>query len=131
MPSLNDNNPIKNIFCIHGCGTRLTFDDKIVSINGKKIPLNFSDREPHECPKRNDYKKNYAERPSSNHNNQKNQNIGRDSYDLASNRNSFLNRISDFIEYNNKQQEQIVINQNQIKNQQKELMQFLMELVRK
>lgn len=120
-----------NIYCRFGCGTRITFDDRFVSTNGKKIPLDYSDHKPHECPKRNYYKKPDVQRSDLQYNNQENQDKDKDNFGPTGSRISFLNRMSEMIEYDNKQQEQILINQNQIKNQQKELMQLLLELAKK
>ena len=39
--------------CRRGCGTRIVFNDKMLSKNSKKVPLNFLDNLPHECPLRN------------------------------------------------------------------------------
>lgn len=51
----NQNNSIRSdkvILCRFGCGTRIAFNDKVLSKNGKKIPLNLSDNLPHDCPLR-------------------------------------------------------------------------------
>ena len=129
MSSVHRHDTNTRAICCRKCGCRITFDDKIISINGKKIPLNFSDRKPHECPKLELYKKTAA--LSLQYDNQENQNKEKNNFESTDGRKSFLNHISEMMEYDNKQQEQIIINQNQIENQQKELKQLLLELARK
>jgi hypothetical protein len=128
----NSDSPRDIIFCRYGCGTRIAFDDEIVSFNNKKIPLNFLNHKPHKCPKRiNSYKKTHVQTSQPHHDIQINQNKDYHNFDLSDSRSSFLKHISEMIEHDNRQQEQILINQNQIKNQQKELLQLLLELVKK
>ena len=134
MSKQNDkDDPNRRVFyCRNGCGKKIYFDDKIRSKSGKPIPQEDPEDVSHECPKRiNHYKKTPVQTFGQQYNIQKNQN--KDEYDFESpeGRNSFLKHISEMIEYDNIQQEQLLINQNQIKNQQKELMQLLLELVRK
>lgn len=127
----NNNNPNKNaIYCRWGCGKRITFDERIVSKNGIKIPLDHDTRLPHECPIRN--QGNLKLKTQSTDQNFKNTtHDSKDVWDKSSplfDRQTILKRISEDIEYYNSQQEQILIQQNQLKNQQKEIMQLLKEL---
>ncbi len=118
-------------YCRNGCGKKIYFDDKIRSKSGKPIPQEFLEDISHECPKLPPYKKKYSQGVDLEFNNQENQNKVEDNPGWTGNRNSLLEHMTEIIEYDSKQQEQILINQNQIKNQQKELMQLLLELAKK
>lgn len=134
MSKQNDNDEQNRYitYCRNGCGKRIYFDDRIRSKSGKLIPQEDPEDISHECPKRiNSYKKIIVRASGLQDDTQKNQRKDGDNFESPERRNSFLKHISEMIEYDNKQQEQILINQNQIKNQQKELMQLLLELVKR
>lgn len=133
MSSQNDkDDPNRRVFyCRNGCGKKIYFDDKIRSKSGKPIPQEDPEDISHECPKLiGHYNKTHVQTSGLQYNTPENQNKIEDTSGWTGNRNSLLKRMTEIIEYNSKQQEQILINQNQIKNQQKELMQLLLELVR-
>lgn len=130
-----------NIICRLGCGTRIKFDDKRLSINGKMIPLNFSDNLPHNCPLRNQDDQNFRQNSNSNSNSKPqnsvtsnkdndNDNVGLSAPTIVD-RKAFLEHFSEMIEHHNNQMEQMVINLNQVKNRQNEILQTLMEIARK
>lgn len=41
----------KKFMCRNGCGTEITWSDKVVSASGKKIPLEKATMQPHQCSK--------------------------------------------------------------------------------
>jgi hypothetical protein len=54
--SKQDENRIANtrhVYCRNGCGTKIYFNEKLLSKNGKIIPLEDPQGIPHECPLRN------------------------------------------------------------------------------
>lgn len=134
MPKQNENDNSNRYvrYCRNGCGKKIYFDNKKLSKNGKPVPQEDPLGISHACPKRiYPYNKNLMRTSELEYDGQNNQSKERENFESPERRNSFLKHISEMIEYDNKQQEQILINQNQIKNQQKELLQLLLELVKR
>ncbi len=122
----NISNSDKIIMCRRGCGTRIVFNDKMLSKNSKKIPLNFSDNLPHECPLRNqDEWKPNLQRFSSAHSKAVNPKDATSVRDSEIKHYTQLDLLVKKVENSNKQYEMLLIEYNYIKKQLQEFTQIL------
>jgi hypothetical protein len=119
--------------CRFGCGTRIAFNDKILSKNGKKIPLNFSDNLPHDCPLRNqaDWKSNLQGGDSISTNDI---NVSKEAITVSDSplmHYPHADKLAENIEQSNKQYEMLLIDTNYIKKQLDEIARILVDLTGK
>lgn len=130
----NDNhNSIKRIiYCRAGCGSRIYFDDKMLSKNGISIPLEDPQGIPHECPLRNlnEWKPNLIDFGSKSSNIQSSNKETKQIPLNAYTPNPALVRLSEIIEYPNKQNKTILTEDNHFKNQLEKIAQGIEELKR-
>jgi hypothetical protein len=122
--------PRKGTLCKFGCSTRITFDNNILSKNGKMIPLNL-DGSFHDCPARNQ-ERSYTEKASSSASRFQFRNDKDREVSITETESKyFFNQILENIQLSHTQLERILMEQDHVKKQLEDTTQVLRILMEK